>query len=201
MTNTRPEPFFIADSVALDFLNSVAVPKADEYDWLESGEDVLDWLVQSGLVKEEQVKALRNPKVRSSLDAVSKKIRAFREEFRFFVISTSEAGQVQDDHPFINKLNRLMSEGEQKMRLSSAAGGGYALKVVYEINKAGDLLPRLAAACAELIAEANFAYIRKCEGPGCTLYFRDVSKNHKRRWCSMEVCGNRAKAAAFRRRT
>ncbi|MEL6323421.1 MAG: CGNR zinc finger domain-containing protein, partial [Pseudomonadota bacterium] len=37
------------------------------------------------------------------------------------------------------------------------------------------------------------------EGPTCTLYFHDVSKNHKRRWCSMDICGNRAKAAAHRK--
>ncbi|MQY11276.1 hypothetical protein SRB5_13910 [Streptomyces sp. RB5] len=36
--------------------------------------------------------------------------------------------------------------------------------------------------------------IRACAGPTCILHFYDVSKNGTRRWCSMAVCGNRAKA-------
>jgi predicted RNA-binding Zn ribbon-like protein len=40
-----------------------------------------------------------------------------------------------------------------------------------------------------------FTLVRKCEGTTCTLWFLDVSKAHARRWCSMAVCGNRAKAA------
>ncbi|WP_108260949.1 CGNR zinc finger domain-containing protein [Mangrovicoccus ximenensis] len=63
-----------------------------------------------------------------------------------------------------------------------------------------DLVIRIAEAAARLVGEADFRHVRNCEGPSCTLYFLDVSKNHRRRWCSMEVCGNRAKAAAFRKR-
>ncbi|WP_248928520.1 CGNR zinc finger domain-containing protein [Paenibacillus hamazuiensis] len=39
--------------------------------------------------------------------------------------------------------------------------------------------------------------IRKCEHTGCILHFVDTSKSGKRRWCSMELCGNRHKAAEF----
>ncbi|MEU5878569.1 CGNR zinc finger domain-containing protein [Spirillospora sp. NPDC047279] len=42
--------------------------------------------------------------------------------------------------------------------------------------------------------------IRECANPECVLWFYDVTKNGQRRWCSMEVCGNRAKAARFQQR-
>ncbi len=42
--------------------------------------------------------------------------------------------------------------------------------------------------------------IRQCDHAGCTLYFFDVSRNGTRRWCSMEGCGNRAKATRHYRR-
>jgi predicted RNA-binding Zn ribbon-like protein len=42
--------------------------------------------------------------------------------------------------------------------------------------------------------------IRGCANPECVLWFYDVSKNGRRRWCSMEGCGNRAKAARFQER-
>lgn len=39
--------------------------------------------------------------------------------------------------------------------------------------------------------------IRKCEHPECRLYYVDTSKSGRRRWCSMELCGNRKKVAEF----
>ncbi|MEV0618896.1 CGNR zinc finger domain-containing protein [Nonomuraea sp. NPDC050404] len=37
--------------------------------------------------------------------------------------------------------------------------------------------------------------IRHCAHPACVLYFYDTSRNGARRWCSMEGCGSRTKAA------
>ncbi|GLZ78589.1 hypothetical protein Afil01_33960 [Actinorhabdospora filicis] len=54
---------------------------------------------------------------------------------------------------------------------------------------------RAARAYVDLVAEARPERIRKCANPDCLLWFHDVSKNGRRRWCSMEGCGNRAKAA------
>jgi predicted RNA-binding Zn ribbon-like protein len=42
--------------------------------------------------------------------------------------------------------------------------------------------------------------IKRCEGVNCGIPFVDTSRPGNRRWCSMERCGNRAKAAAHRRR-
>jgi predicted RNA-binding Zn ribbon-like protein len=62
------------------------------------------------------------------------------------------------------------------------------------------LLFPIAHAMGNLVCEKDFSLVRKCEGEGCTLWFLDLSKAHARRWCSMAVCGNRAKAAAHRAR-
>jgi len=42
--------------------------------------------------------------------------------------------------------------------------------------------------------------VRECGNPACTLWFLDTTKAQRRRWCTVEICGNRAKAAAHRRR-
>lgn len=42
--------------------------------------------------------------------------------------------------------------------------------------------------------------VRKCANPECVLWFDDVSKNGRRRWCSMETCGNRAKVNRYNQR-
>jgi predicted RNA-binding Zn ribbon-like protein len=58
----------------------------------------------------------------------------------------------------------------------------------------------LAEAVATLLAEGDFTLVRQCEHPECVLWFYDRTKSHRRRWCSMALCGNRHKAAQFRAR-
>jgi predicted RNA-binding Zn ribbon-like protein len=61
---------------------------------------------------------------------------------------------------------------------------------------------RLALALAVLgAAGLDRPRIRRCEGDRCALVYYDTSKNRSRRWCTMTVCGNRAKAAAHYQRT
>jgi len=61
-------------------------------------------------------------------------------------------------------------------------------------------LQPIAEAIGDLICNADFRLIRTCGAPTCTLMFYDRTKGHARRWCSMSICGNRAKAAAHRAR-
>ena len=203
MTVLRPDPFFIGESTALDFLNSVAAPKSVEFEWLESGADLLDWIVRSGLLTEQETTVLRLPDHSQGMDMAAQNVRAFREEFRTFIGRSIDLGKVPTHHPMIDRLNDLMSTGVQTVRLVPGDDDNdrLQLKATHKVQTPDDLLPRIAAACAELIANADFAHVKRCEGAGCTLFFRDVSKNRKRRWCSMDVCGNRAKAAAYRNRS
>src|SRR5262249_61607388 len=69
-----------------------------------------------------------------------------------------------------------------------------------ELREPSDLLIPLAEAASDLLCNGDYRYIRKCENPRCILYFYDVSKNHARRWCSMDACGSQSKARAYYRR-
>jgi predicted RNA-binding Zn ribbon-like protein len=51
----------------------------------------------------------------------------------------------------------------------------------------------VALAAVRLFTEGDFDRIRECGGHACGWLFYDRSKNNRRRWCEMEVCGNRAK--------
>jgi predicted RNA-binding Zn ribbon-like protein len=51
----------------------------------------------------------------------------------------------------------------------------------------------IAHAAVRLFTEGDFDRIRECGGHACGWLFYDRSKNNRRRWCEMEVCGNRAK--------
>jgi len=62
------------------------------------------------------------------------------------------------------------------------------------------LLAAVARSAAELVAEGPGARLRLCANPRCGLFFHDNSRTHRRRWCSMAICGNRNKVAAFARK-
>ena len=61
------------------------------------------------------------------------------------------------------------------------------------------LLP-IGEALARCVCDDDFADIRACEGLSCTLMFVDRTRRRGRKWCSMAMCGNRAKQAAHRDR-
>jgi len=61
------------------------------------------------------------------------------------------------------------------------------------------LLP-IGEALARFVCEEDFARVKACEGHRCTLVFADHTRMQARRWCSMAICGNRAKQAAHRNR-
>jgi predicted RNA-binding Zn ribbon-like protein len=56
----------------------------------------------------------------------------------------------------------------------------------------------IAEAVASLLAETDHSRMRKCES--CVVHFLDTSKKGSRRWCSMNICGNRIKVARYQRR-
>lgn len=57
------------------------------------------------------------------------------------------------------------------------------------------ILWRVALSAVDLLTSDKVSRVRECEDDrGCGYLFIDMSKNHSRRWCSMESCGNRAKA-------
>jgi predicted RNA-binding Zn ribbon-like protein len=56
-------------------------------------------------------------------------------------------------------------------------------------------------AAAELLASDSRRQIHECAGEGCGWLFLDTSRNRRRRWCTMESCGNRAKARRFYQRS
>jgi predicted RNA-binding Zn ribbon-like protein len=53
---------------------------------------------------------------------------------------------------------------------------------------------------AQVVVQEDFTQVKACEGAHCTLMFADHTRGRARRWCSMALCGNRAKQKEFRER-
>lgn len=216
MTTSRPPPFFIADNLGLDFLNSIAVPVDEKVEWLGSGEDLLAWLKQAGLVPEDVLEAFRKKSAPRELDAVAAQARDLRDWFKRFVYK--HMGKPLDARALreLQPLNRLLARDAEygqlvvrgRTHLKNPANGhehapasGFVWCPQRRWQTPNSLLFPLARSLADLICTEDFTDLKACEGPACTLLFVDRTRAHGRRWCSMAVCGNRAKQAAHRERT
>ena len=194
----RPPLGLIADDTALDFVNSIAAPRGTEHDWVSDGEDLLHWLTAANLISIGDADGLRQHLEKPALDDAALKARELREWFRSFVLRRAGTTQHCVATADAARLNEILAHGSSFMELEAAAGQSPQLKQRRRWSDKDMLLVPVAEAMARLIESVNFSEVKNCEGPTCTMLFRDVSKNHKRRWCSMAVCGNRAKAAAHR---
>jgi predicted RNA-binding Zn ribbon-like protein len=205
--NERPIPFLIADDRALDFLNSIASPRGKEIEWVVDGNDLLAWLEHTALVPTSVLKQFRKKVMDKELNSIAAKARELREWFRGFV--DNNAGQplkskAVDELTVINRLlkrdncYRQIEAWNLPIQENDKKYAALRWRQERRWQSPQDLLLPIVEVIGDSICNVDFAFVKKCENPPCSLWFHDVSQNHTRRWCSMAVCGNRAKAAAHR---
>jgi predicted RNA-binding Zn ribbon-like protein len=190
----------VGDHPAMDFLNTHATPGGVPTEWLATGADLLNWLEQANLTDAETAARFRADKAAAAqLDVVAKGARALREWLRAFVRRHAGQPLTAAAEVELGPLNLLLAGDKSFARV---AGGpeGLVLQRLRRWETPEALLQPIATAIADLVCHADFRLIRACEGHDCTLMFLDRTKAHARRWCSMALCGNRAKAAAHRAR-
>jgi predicted RNA-binding Zn ribbon-like protein len=204
-----PEPrlpaLFVADALGLDFLNTVATPVDQEVDWIDDGDGLLAWLQQAHLVPAEALEALRAQGMHGEFDNVAAQARSLREWFRGFVRQRKARPLTADDLSELEPLNRLLERDEGFGRIvvqhhGHDHGAGLGFRTMRRWRSPESLLLPIGEALAKFVCEEDFSNVKACEGPACTLLFADHTRGHARRWCSMAICGNRAKQAAHRRR-
>jgi predicted RNA-binding Zn ribbon-like protein len=201
--NHHPPAIFIADSRGLDFLNSVATPVDTPVDWIKDGEGLLDWLAQAKLVPAEELDTIKARARPAELDRVAAQARELREWCRGFVRQHMGKPLKRAVLAELDPLNRLLARDErfsQIRRARDGAGDRLELQMTRRWRSAESLLLPIGERLAQFICEENFADVKACEGASCTLLFADHTRRRARRWCSMAICGNRAKQAAHRER-
>lgn len=185
---TSPKaPVFVGDNLALDFLNTVFGSEPERYDCLVDDAAVLAWLAQAG--------ALPVP-MAGAPDGLHTLALTLRDNARA-LLDAARRGVAAD----ASTLNQVLQDGRayQQVQWNTSSASFVMVRRQSDLS-AASLLEPVAQAVAALLCDMPLMHVRQCEASDCTLMFLDKTKSHRRRWCSMALCGNRMKVAAFRSR-
>jgi predicted RNA-binding Zn ribbon-like protein len=193
-----PTRLFIGNHPAIDFLNTRFAPNGVETETIGEGRALLEWLVAAGLLDESAAPALMRRFGRKTLDETAAEARRLREWARTWLARwrAVPGGDYSEEIALLNK--RLA--GERRHLKVVRAQNGLTVVEQPQLENTDALLALLARQIALLVAREPASQVKACAGSGCTLWFLDQTKAHRRRFCSAAACGNRAKVAAFRLR-
>jgi predicted RNA-binding Zn ribbon-like protein len=184
---------FIGNQVALDFVNTRPVQNGEPMELLLDFPALLRWFQAASLLTPREVANLQQHRGQSTRARhVLEAMRALRERLRKEILSWEGGSSVH--HSTVDELNRLMAEHPMRNRLKDK-GQSPSTELWFEPHQPEDLFAPLAHSAAMLFANVDRNRVRKCDQ--CVLHFHDISKNGTRRWCSMQLCGNRLKVAAY----
>jgi predicted RNA-binding Zn ribbon-like protein len=182
---------FVGNHLALDFLNTRPVQNDEPRELLPDFSALLRWFQAAELISARDAASLqqewgKSARARRTVET----LRELREKLRREILSW-EGGSVVHNST-VDELNRLMADYPMRTRLKTK---GSDTELWFEPGQPEDLFAPLAHSAATLFADVDRYRVRKCAQ--CVLHFHDTSKKGIRRWCSMQLCGNRFKVAAY----
>lgn len=173
---------FVGGRICLDFVATVAERHHAAHEKLTAAHDLAAWCLAAGVLTEA-------PAVSSEQLAAAKTMR----EAMFTLLG---AARRRDAFP-----------GRELALLNAAAAVpppvvSFSAKelVLVRSGPIESALSQMSRECLELLGGPEVEFLSWCADAKCTRPFLDRSHGHRRRWCGMKGCGDRAKAAAYRRR-
>jgi len=183
---------FVGNQLALDFVNTRPVQNGEPMELLPDFPALLRWFQAASLLTPREVANLHQLGQSIRARHVLEAMRTLRERLRKEILSWEGGGAVY--YSTVDELNRLMAEHPMRTRLIEK-GHSPSTELWFEPRQPEDLFAPLAHSAAMLFANVDRNRVRKCDQ--CVLHFHDISKKGTRRWCSMQLCGNRLKVAAY----
>jgi len=163
-------------------------------------EDLLHWAKRVGLLRNEQVQLLTRRAANSSAEAAAvfaKSLELREVLYRLFVAQTRGKSAADAGLAILNSVLMPLTSGAQVVRHA----GGFEWDWNFDENALEAPLWILALSAVDLMTSENLKWVGQCaDEDGCGWLFVDTSKNHSRRWCDINDCGNRAKQRRHQQR-
>jgi predicted RNA-binding Zn ribbon-like protein len=183
--------------LALDFVNTVGglrdVPPSPAEELLDTYEDVAVWCARLGVIGEREAASLRTTARRDERAARRARRRAI--ELREVIDAVFRPLSDGQDPPE-QVLERLRDEERAALAEARLVRSGETMEWSWPApEQLTDPLRPIVHAAVELLTEGPLDRLKTCGN--CRWLFLDQSRNHSRRWCSMDECGVQMKHARF----
>jgi predicted RNA-binding Zn ribbon-like protein len=191
----------IADELSLDFINTLDNRPVPERlrELLNSYADLTDWAVQAGAIDASSRERLIRESETHPEKAAAALHRAINFREALYRIVSNRLGKQPIADVDRHSFDAALSEASSHLQLQTTRKG-FRLDWPHEPVNLNAILWPIVRSAAQLLTSGDLEYIRECGSETCRWLFVDRSKNHRRRWCDMKVCGNRAKVRNFYRR-
>ena len=190
----------VAGHLALDFANTLNYRYDPDrlIDLLPSYERFLAFCRQSEVITAAHMRKLLDGLSEFDSQRVLKEVIELREALYFLILSAAHGRSPDESH--LRALNRFISEARavdevvwHKRRFVRSSR--------HVPERPDGPLRQVVDAAVVLITSSDISNVRECSEKTCRWFFLDRSRNHSRRWCDMQLCGNRSKAKRFYART
>jgi predicted RNA-binding Zn ribbon-like protein len=206
VTKRRPSRFELTGGMlCLDFVNTLDNrPSGQPKELLVNYVDLARFAEDTGILEAYQVDQLieRSPLAPAAAEQALRAAREMREALHEVLAATMKRQAAP--RMALARINGYIQTAAEHSELieSKENKGRFEWRFTNDSSFQFPLWP-IARSAAELLASPDLEFVRTCASETCQWFFLDTSKNHRRRWCDMKLCGNRAKVREFyaRKRT
>lgn len=189
---------FVGHYRCLDFVNTSLVAARGHADPIQDFESLVSWLHDAGLIDAAK-RSMALQKWSKGREAQQTYAGALLFRMRLAEIAERLASRRHVPKSGLDAINEQLQSRVTRAKLKRSKRG-FVERLETDLTEPLQLIVPLAQSAAELLCNGDLSLVKRCTNPCCSLYFYDTSKNHSRRWCSMDTCGSRMKMAAYYQR-
>lgn len=180
-------------ALCLDFTNTVGDRPQLQEEHLHNYDDLLSWSRQAGALDRRRERHLARRAQRESRQAVEVFTDAIELRECLYRIFAAQAAETEPSSEDLAQLNAALAVtlGRLSVRQDDH---GCCWHWAGSEDALDQMLWPVIRSAADLLTSEEATLIRECASESCSWLFVDRSRTHRRRWCDMKTCGNRAKA-------
>jgi predicted RNA-binding Zn ribbon-like protein len=187
---------FVGGNLAIDFANTIVIEDGKQIDLLTNPEALYDWFKATNMPLTEIPDDNSFARAVTLRDAIKNILVTYNSGT--VNLGTVSSGTIPKPDAISRINDHISFKNPTELQMSNDGGFQFSsLPDVWELETA---LAEIASEVSELLVNTPKTALKVCAAHNCILHFKDVSKAKRRRWCRMETCGNRAKAAAHYQR-
>jgi predicted RNA-binding Zn ribbon-like protein len=189
----------IGGILCLDFANTLnGHTNPPQHEYLYDYRDLVLWARHAAAILLAESRSLLELAEQNPADAENAFHRTLTIRETIFRIFSALAIRKDPAEADLEQLNKVWQESQRHVQLISSRAG---FSLGWDDEPSLESISRLIVDSAiHLLTSENIKRVHRCAGDGCDWLFLDSSRNHLRRWCSMDECGNRAKMRRRQRR-